>query len=128
MLVSFAFNIGSIGRLTINDTRIIAQIFEKIPAYCNCIGKKWQRLVNRRAEEKKLFDTLVEEEKKEEVRKERGYIFECHVLGGGMSGNAVLFCQKLLAGCGYNLREAERAGNLSGVFNSACYILSHFRL
>lgn len=58
-LVSFAFNIGSIDKLTVNGTRTIAQISEKIPAYCNCAGKKLQGLVNRRAAEKELFDTPV---------------------------------------------------------------------
>lgn len=58
-LVSFAFNIGSIDKLTVNGTRTIAQISEKIPAYCNCAGKKLQGLVNRRTAEKKLFDTPV---------------------------------------------------------------------
>lgn len=58
-LVSFAFNIGSIDKLTVNGTRTIAQISEKIPAYCNCAGQKLQGLVNRRAAEKELFDTPV---------------------------------------------------------------------
>lgn len=58
-LVSFAFNIGSIDKLTINGTRTIAEISSKIPAYCNCAGKKLQGLVNRRTAEKKLFDTPV---------------------------------------------------------------------
>ena len=58
-LVSFAFNIGSIDKLTVNGTRTIAQISDKIPAYCNCAGKKLQGLVNRRAAEKELFDTPV---------------------------------------------------------------------
>lgn len=58
-LVSFAFNIGSIDKLTVNGTRTIAQISEKIPAYCNCAGKKLQGLVNRRNAEKELFDSPV---------------------------------------------------------------------
>lgn len=58
-LVSFAFNIGSIDKLTVNGTRTITQISEKIPAYCNCAGQKLQGLVNRRAAEKKLFDTPI---------------------------------------------------------------------
>ena len=58
-LVSFAFNIGSIDKLTVNGTRTIAEISEKIPAYCNCAGKKLQGLVNRRNAEKELFDTPV---------------------------------------------------------------------
>lgn len=58
-LVSFAFNIGSIDKMTVNGTRTIAEISEKIPAYCNCAGKKLQGLINRRNAEKKLFDTPI---------------------------------------------------------------------
>ena len=58
-LVSFAFNIGSIDKLTVNGTRTIVEISKKIPAYCNCAGKKLRGLVNRREAEKKLFDTPV---------------------------------------------------------------------
>ena len=58
-LVSFAFIIGNIKQLTADGTRTIAQISEKIPAYCNCAGKKLQGLVNRRNAEKELFDTPV---------------------------------------------------------------------
>lgn len=58
-LVSFAFNIGNIKQLTADGTRTIAEISEKIPAYCNCVGQKLQGLVNRRAAEKELFDTPV---------------------------------------------------------------------
>ena len=117
-LVSFAFNIGSIDKLTINGKRTISEISSKIPAYCNCAGKKLQGLVNRRVAEKKLFDTPVESTKE----KENDYMFEYPVLGGGMSGNAVLLWQKLLAGCCYDLGEDGRAGNLSGVFNSGTYL------
>lgn len=98
VLVSFAFNIGSIDKLTINGTRTIAEISSKIPAYCNCAGKKLQGLVNRRTEEKNLFDTPVEVTTDKTEQKKCGYMFECSVLGGGMSGNAVLLWQKLLAG------------------------------
>jgi hypothetical protein len=57
------------------------------------------------------------EEKKEDV-----YMFEAPILGGGMKGNAVLLWQKLLAGCGYDLGEDGRAGNLSGEFNAGTYL------
>ncbi len=121
-LVSFAFNIGSIDKLTINGTRTIPQISEKIPVYCKCAGKKLQGLLDRRTAEKELFDSPVEVERNEEVKKECGYMFECPVLGGGMKGNAVLLWQKLLAGCGYDLGEDGRAGNLSGEFNAGTYL------
>lgn len=62
------------------------------------------------------------EKKENTVKESENYMFECPVLGGGMSGNAVLFWQKLLAGCGYDLGEDGRAGNLSGVFNGGTYL------
>lgn len=63
-----------------------------------------------------------EEEKEEEKKKGDGYMFDAPVLGGGMKGNAVLLWQKLLAGCGYDLGNDGRAGNLSGEFNEGTYI------
>ncbi len=56
-LVSFAYNLGSINQLTANGTRTIAQIAEKIPAYCKSGGKTLNGLVKRRAEEQALFNT-----------------------------------------------------------------------
>lgn len=50
------------------------------------------------------------------------YMFEPPVLTGGMSGNAVVLWQTLLAGRGYDLGEDGRAGNVSGVFNGGTYI------
>lgn len=58
-LVSFAYNIGSIDQLTANGTRTIAQIAEKIPAYCKSGGKTLSGLVKRRAKELELFNTPV---------------------------------------------------------------------
>lgn len=58
-LTSFAYNIGSIGGLTANGTRSIAQISDKISAYCTAGGKTLTGLVRRRTAEKKLFDTPV---------------------------------------------------------------------
>ena len=58
-LVSFAFNLGAgkIGNLTAYGTRKIATISAKIPAYNKSGGVVLKGLVNRRAAEKKLFDT-----------------------------------------------------------------------
>lgn len=56
-LVSFAYNIGSITKLTLNGTRTIEIISSKIPEYCKSNGKVLKGLVARRAEEKALFDT-----------------------------------------------------------------------
>lgn len=57
-----------------------------------------------------------------EKKREDVYMFEVPILGGGMKGNAVLLWQKLLAGCGYDLGEDGRAGNLSGEFNAGTYL------
>ena len=56
-LVSFAFNVGSIDRLTANGTRTIGTISNKIPLYNKASGKVLTGLMRRRAEEKALFDT-----------------------------------------------------------------------
>ena len=117
-LVSFAFNIGSIYQLTANGTRSIAEINAKIPEYCHAGGQVSEGLQRRRAAEQALFNTPVSGN----VPEREVYMFDCPVIGGGMSGNAVLLWQKLLAGCGYDLGEDGRAGNLSGVFNGGTYI------
>lgn len=56
-LVSFAFNIGNIDKLTMNGKRSIDAIADAIPKYCNAAGKKLPGLVKRRAEEHALFTT-----------------------------------------------------------------------
>lgn len=58
-LVSFAYNIGSISGLTNDGKRSISEISSHIPLYCKAGGKVVQGLVNRRRDEKKLFDTPV---------------------------------------------------------------------
>lgn len=58
-LVSFAYNLGSIDQLTANGTRSIAQIAEKIPAYCKSGKKTLSGLVKRRTREQELFNTPV---------------------------------------------------------------------
>lgn len=58
-LVSFAFNIGSINKLTANGTRTKAEIIKAIPKYCNANGKFVQGLYNRRISELELFNTPV---------------------------------------------------------------------
>ncbi len=60
-LVSFAVNIGSINQLTGNGTRSLSEISAKIPEYNKAGGKVLQGLINRRAAEKALFDTPVQE-------------------------------------------------------------------
>lgn len=58
-LVSFAFNVGSITKLTANGTRSIEQISAKIPAYNKAGDKVLAGLTRRRKAEKALFDKAV---------------------------------------------------------------------
>lgn len=54
-LVSFAYNIGSIDRLTKNGTRTKNQIANKMLEYCYANGKKLNGLYTRRQKERRLF-------------------------------------------------------------------------
>lgn len=63
-LVSFAYNIGNIDGLTQNGERSIEEISEKITAYCKAGGKTVKGLLDRRKDEKKLFDTVIINKKK----------------------------------------------------------------
>lgn len=56
-LVSFCFNIGSIGGLTAKGTRTRAEIAEKWTDYCHAGGKVLSGLVARRKKERDLFLT-----------------------------------------------------------------------
>lgn len=58
-LVSFAYNVGSIGQLTNHGKRSIAEISAKLSEYVYSGGVKLEGLVRRRAAEKALFDTPV---------------------------------------------------------------------
>lgn len=58
-LTSFAYNIGSIDKLTNNGKRTIAQISAKFPEYNKAGGKVLTGLTKRRKAEKELFDTPV---------------------------------------------------------------------
>ncbi len=58
-LVSFAFNIGSIGALTAGGTRSRKVIAEKMLSYCKAAGKANTGLLKRRQKERALFLTPV---------------------------------------------------------------------
>lgn len=61
-LVSFAFNLGSIDKLTANGTRSNAVIVQKMVLYNKAGGKVIAGLTNRRIKEQKLFlDTDIEQ-------------------------------------------------------------------
>lgn len=63
-LVDFAYNCGAgnLMKLTANNTRTIKEISGKITAYCKAGGVALAGLVNRRAAEKRLFDTPTDPE------------------------------------------------------------------
>jgi len=61
-LVSFCYNIGNIDGLTQNGQRGILFISEKFLAYCKAGGKTVKGLLDRRRDEKNLFDTPVEKQ------------------------------------------------------------------
>lgn len=63
-LVSFAYNIGSIDRLTANGTRSRATIAAKILEYNKAAGKVYRGLTRRRKAERKLFLTATKAKKK----------------------------------------------------------------
>ena len=58
-LVSFAFNIGSIGALTAGGTRTRKVIAEKMLSYCKAAGRENAGLKERRKKERELFLTPV---------------------------------------------------------------------
>lgn len=59
-LVSFAYNIGSIGQLTDYGRRSISTISEKIPLYNKAGGQVLAGLTRRRNAEKELFDRPID--------------------------------------------------------------------
>lgn len=96
-LVSFAFNIGSIDKLTANGTRIRAVIAEKMLSYNKAAGKALAGLTRRRQAEKELFlkgcdvATLKAAEQLPTLRK-------------GNRGPSVLKLQEALKERGYSIR------------------------
>lgn len=62
-LVDFAYNCGAgnLLKLTANNTRSLKEISHKIPAYNKANGAVLGGLVKRRAAEKQLYDTPIEE-------------------------------------------------------------------
>lgn len=96
-LVSFAFNIGSIDKLTANGTRSRAVIVEKLLLYNKAAGKALTGLTRRRQAERELFlkncdvATLKAVEQFQTLRK-------------GNRGPSVLKLQQALKEHGYNIK------------------------
>lgn len=92
-MVSFAYNLGSIDKLTANGHRTKEEISEKILAYNKAGGKILQGLVTRRNAEKSLFDR--------DLKKSEEY----PVLKMGSKGEYVRTLQQMLNKYGANLVE-----------------------
>lgn len=69
-----------------------------------------------------LDEKDAQEKEKEEAKESDEYMFECPVLTPGMSGNAVLLWNTLLAGRGYDLADSGRAGNLNDYFGDGVFL------
>ena len=75
-MLSFAFNIGSIDKLTDNGKRSKKVIAEKILLYNKAGGRVLRGLTRRRIAERKLFLTSVEKEEKKPMEKENIVYFK----------------------------------------------------
>lgn len=64
-LVSFAYNVGSIKKITQNGTRSISAISNAFTRYCYSNGKFMNGLYKRRIKEKELFDSVVKKTNEE---------------------------------------------------------------
>lgn len=102
-LVSFAFNIGSIDKLTAGGTRSRATIAEKMLAYNNAGGKILAGLTKRRQAERELFL------KKVEVAPVQQYISKNKTTGG--SGLVRAVQQWLNKEYGKHIKKCELCGN-----------------
>lgn len=101
-LVSFAFNVGSIDKLTAKGTRNRAVIAEKIPMYNKAAGKVLAGLTRRRKAEQELFlkgNSTESEETHTTIRK-------------GNRGQDVIYLQKQLTILGYSV------GAIDGIFGT----------
>lgn len=100
-LVSFAYNIGSIDKLTANGTRDRTTIAEKMLAYNKINGKAHAGLSKRRKEERELF-LAVGGQESASIKKKRAAVKK------GSSGEDVEFLQKYLSKKGYYIGETDR--------------------
>lgn len=101
-LVSFAFNIGSIDKLTANGTRSIKTISDKILAYDHAGGKKLAGLTRRRKAEHELFNKVVL------TNNELSQVAQ-EVINGEW-GNGV-YRKTLLTNAGYDYKEVQKEVN-----------------
>lgn len=90
-LVSFTFNCGAenLKKITNNNSRTLEQISARLPNYNKAGGKILAGLVNRRTEEKKLFDTPVKESTNQED-------YDMQTIKKGSTGKAVKIWQLII--------------------------------
>lgn len=101
-LVSFAYNIGSIDKLTANGTRDRATVAEKMLAYNKINGKAHTGLSKRREEERELFLSSANG-----VQGGGGAKGERAVIKKGSRGGDVESLQRYLWGKGYYIGETD---------------------
>lgn len=113
-LVSFCYNIGSIGGLTASGTRSNAEIAKKMLEYNKAGGKVYRGLTRRRKEEHDLFVKAVAGKKKNNQtsrskKKTEGskYMFNVSTVKKGSVGNDVELMQRLLRSRGYKGKNGE---------------------
>lgn len=92
-MVSFAYNLGSIDKLTARGTRTKAVIAEKILLYNKAKGKVLSGLTKRRQEEQKLFLVGAKENAPEAAGRQ--------TVKRGDEGSEVTYLQKRLVAKGY---------------------------
>ncbi len=107
-MISFAYNLGSIDKLTANGTRTKAVIAEKLLLYNKANGKVLAGLTKRRQTERELFlsGAYAKETGTEKARTER------KTLKKGSRGADVIYLQQRLTANGYDV------GKIDGIFGA----------
>lgn len=113
-LVSFCYNIGSIGGLTASGTRSNAEIAKKMLGYNKAGGKVYKGLTRRRKAEHDLFVKAVASKKKSNQtstskKKTEGskYMFSVSTVKKGSTGKDVELMQRLLKSRGYKGKDGK---------------------
>lgn len=119
-LVSFAYNIGNIDKLTVNGSRQRAEVAEKILAYDKINGKAHSMLRKRREEERALFLLPPGEAPAKGWNTAAG----AHAtIKKGSRGEDVRFLQEYLAGKGYYIGAVDQ--NFGILMEKAVKLFQH---
>lgn len=95
-LVSFAFNIGGINQLTNFGARTIGEISRKMTLYVKAGNKELPGLVNRRFEEKKMFDYGTRNGNEKTAKDYFGENYDMKTIKMGSIGKSVKVWQVIL--------------------------------